>query len=971
MDIDLRAAGGRVQFDGDLSTQAVTGNAIAAFEDIAPLAGLAGQSMAGGLNSTANGRFWGADGADLRITATLTDFEPGEEIAERMLRGQSNMTGDVVLRTDGTVVLTNLSFSGETIDATAEATIGANTMDASASGSIDDLSSLADRTEGTATFTAEVSGSLSGPGVDTALRVADGQLLGYPIRDAVVRLVGQGSSDGWTGTATLGGSFAEKPLSGQVDMETTGAEGGLSFPDVDVEIDENRITGALDRTADGLFSGTLNVAAPDLATLAALAFTEASGAAEARLTFAPVDDRQTISVAVDGTNISYRTLTAESLTGEVRIGDALGTPKIDGSARVTSAQIGTTRLDTVSATASAEGNTTAFELSAKGPNIDLSGTGDLTSDAGVNVLRLATVSGSAYRVPVQLQSPVVVRFDDAAAGLPTMRIAVGGGSVVVDGTLTPDLNLSVVAEGVPASVANGFAPDLGADGSVSGRATVTGQPSVPRIEWRAEWSGMQTAASRKAKLPPLQLSVSGTASLRETTLDGTVTGPVGLSLTVKGNAPFTGEGLAVSVNGRAPLAFLALETTREVRLAGNAQLNIQVSGSAKAPAYAGSIQLADATVIDGETGFGVAGASGRIALDGTRVSTERITGRISQGGQLTLSGTVQIADGMPGDLTINIANGRYNDGQIVDAEFNANLSIRGPLTGGATMSGTVALGRTEIQLPDRVAAATGAIPVTHINAPPGFVAPLSEEIERADRRSASGNLRLDVEVTNAGGIFVRGFGVDAEFGGSLRVTNTISDMRAVGAFTLRRGRIEVIGRRFDLISGTITFAGDLIPVVNFTATAATTGAAITVNVTGPADQPTINFTSNPDLPEEEILSRLLFDRSVSTLSVVQVAQLLDAAAQFSGGGGQGFFARIRDAIGVDDLDIRQNAGGGTTVGLGKRINENVSVGVEAGTDGERVIIDLDLTPNLKARGSAGTGGSGGASSLGLTYEREY
>jgi translocation and assembly module TamB len=102
-----------------------------------------------------------------------------------------------------------------------------------------------------------------------------------------------------------------------------------------------------------------------------------------------------------------------------------------------------------------------------------------------------------------------------------------------------------------------------------------------------------------------------------------------------------------------------------------------------------------------------------------------------------------------------------------------------------------------------------------------------------------------------------------------------------------------------------------------------------------------------------------------------VAQLLDAAAQFSGGArGQGFFAGIRNALGVDDLDIRQNASGGTTVGIGKRINEKVSVGVEAGTgsDDDRVRIDLDLTPNLKATGSAGAGGSG---SVGLTYEREY
>jgi translocation and assembly module TamB len=263
------------------------------------------------------------------------------------------------------------------------------------------------------------------------------------------------------------------------------------------------------------------------------------------------------------------------------------------------------------------------------------------------------------------------------------------------------------------------------------------------------------------------------------------------------------------------------------------------------------------------------------------------------------------------------------------------------------------------------------IEVKHVNAPPSFVPPILPESRPESGPSPTGDLRLDIEITNSGGIFVRGFGVDAEFGGSLRITNTISDPQAIGAFTLRRGRIEVIGRRFDLTTGTLTFAGDLTPYVEFAATTSTSEAVVAVNVIGPADEPTITFTSTPELPEEEILAQLLFNRNVSSLSALQIAQLLDAAAQFAGGSsGQGIFSRVRNAIGVDDLDIRQNASGGTTIGLGKRINDNVTIGVEAGTGGadSRVRIDLDLTPSLKATGSAGDDGSG---SLGFTYEREY
>lgn len=969
---DLSAAGGHLRFDGDLSAQQATGTASAMFEEVASLSGIIERTVSGGVEASARGTFFGSNGIDLNISADLDDFDPGQESLARLLRGRSNVKADFTKSAEGAIAVSDLELTGDAIEATAEATLRNESIEASLSGAISDLASLADRTAGSASFTADVSGALSGPQVDAAVRVEEGELLGYPIRDGIARLFGRRSADGWTATATLGGSFADRPLAGKVEVDATAADGSYSFPDIDVEIDENRITGALERTGDGLLSGTLDVDAPNLATLAALALTEVGGSAEARLTFMPDEQRQAVTVTFNGGDISYRTFAIQSFAGEARIDNAFGTPQVNGSMNVTSAQVGSTRLDTISANASAEGDATTFQLAAKGANLDLTGAGALMNDAGVAVLRLDTISGSAYRVPMAMQSPVTIRFDDTAGGLPSTRIAVGGGSVTVDGAVSPELNLSIVVARVPASVINGFAPNLEADGTFDGRATVSGTPASPRIDWQMNWSDLQTAASSKAKLPPLQLSATGRASLRESTIDGVVTGG-GSSLTVKGSAPFAGDGLALTVAGPAPLTLLALETKRELRLAGNAQLDLRISGSAKSPGYAGTVTLADATVIDGATGFGVTGASGRIVLDGRRASTEQIGGRLSQGGQVTLAGSVDLGAGLQGALRVNVANGRYNDGQVVDATFDASLAVNGPLTGGATMSGTVALGRTEIQLPDRLTVAKGAIEVTHVNAPPGFVPPLTEEKERAARASASGNLRLDVELTNSGGIFVRGFGVDAEFGGSLRITNTISDPVAAGAFTMRRGRVEVIGRRFELVSGTLTFAGDLVPVVDFNATATTSDAIVTVSVTGPANQPTISFTSNPDLPEEEILSQLLFNRSVATLSVVQVAQLLDAASQFSGGSsGQSFFGRIRNALGVDDLDIRQNASGGTTVGVGKRINDNVSLGVEAGSDGERVTIDLDLTPNLKARGSAGSGGSSGAdSSIGLTYEREY
>jgi translocation and assembly module TamB len=445
-----------------------------------------------------------------------------------------------------------------------------------------------------------------------------------------------------------------------------------------------------------------------------------------------------------------------------------------------------------------------------------------------------------------------------------------------------------------------------------------------------------------------------------------------MSLNLGGNAPFTGNGLDVTVKGRAPLALLALNSNRELRLNGNADLDLRVTGSSRAPAVNGSINLVDATAVDVGSGFGIAGANGRVSLNGKQATIERISGRLAQGGQVSITGTADIGrPQIPGRLTLEVREGRYNDGRVINTTFNANLALNGPLTGGATLSGNVALGRTEIRLPDRLGGNAAAIDVKHVNAGPNFTPPIKPQPPASAQRSGSGTLRLDVDIRNTGGIFVRGFGVDSEFGGQLKLTNTIANPTAAGAFQMTRGRIEMLGRRFELTSGLLTFSGDLVPVVAFVATTSTTGTTIQVSVTGRADDPVIAFSSSPEMPDEEILSRLLFDRGVSRLSAVQAAQLVDAAAQLSGvGGGRGIFASVRDALGVDDLDIRQNESGGATVGIGKRINDNLRLGVEAGSgsDSGRVTIDLDLTKDLKLRGGAGQGGTG---ELGLSYEREY
>ena len=53
--------------------------------------------------------------------------------------------------------------------------------------------------------------------------------------------------------------------------------------------------------------------------------------------------------------------------------------------------------------------------------------------------------------------------------------------------------------------------------------------------------------------------------------------------------------------------------------------------------------------------------------------------------------------------------------------------------------------------------------------------------------------------------------------------------------------------------------GDLIPTLNIIATNQSDDVQTSVVIEGRADDPEISFRSSPDLPQEEVLARLLFD----------------------------------------------------------------------------------------------------------------
>jgi len=341
------------------------------------------------------------------------------------------------------------------------------------------------------------------------------------------------------------------------------------------------------------------------------------------------------------------------------------------------------------------------------------------------------------------------------------------------------------------------------------------------------------------------------------------------------------------------------------------------------------------------------------------------------------TGTVVLdaAAGFPADLSISLDSVRYTDGAFVTTVIAGALNLNGPiLGGGGVLSGRINLGPTEISISEGLGFGGQADPdqVTHIRPP----ARVLETLRRAQvggpnppQPTGRTGLTLDLRVVANNQIFVRGRGLDAELGGEVRLLGPTTDIQPVGEFNLRRGRIVLIGQRIEFQEGSLQLVGDLDPRVNFVARTRSEDVTAIVTVSGRVSSPEITFSSEPALPEDEVLSRILFNRATQSLSPFQAAQLAAAAAELAGGGGDGVLAQLRNSIGLDDLDIITDEQGDAALRAGRYVSEDVYVDVQTDSAGDsKVELTYEINERLTARGSVATDGN---TVLGIFFERDF
>ena len=361
-------------------------------------------------------------------------------------------------------------------------------------------------------------------------------------------------------------------------------------------------------------------------------------------------------------------------------------------------------------------------------------------------------------------------------------------------------------------------------------------------------------------------------------------------------------------------------------------------------------------------------AAGSADVSNRIVRITKLTGVTGRNGRATVTGTIALDAGLTANLDARIENGMYTDGSFVTARYDARLKITGPLLRAPLATGEIDLRGTKITLSELPKRALTPDDVKHINASRAVL--LQAREIRRNRPAGSSNLRVDIRLRALDAVSVSGRGLNVILDGGLRIYGPLDNLAADGSFQMVRGRLTLPARSLDFERGSLTFDRDLDPKIDFVAVSRRKDATITLTVSGYASEPSIQVTSVPQMPQEEAMARLIFDNSMLELSPLQIAQIASYVATLSGGGDSGLLSGLQNALGLDQLSITENESGGTDVGIAKRLNDKLSIGVEQTTQSNttRVIIDLSATPELKVRGSIDSEGS---SRIGVYYEKDY
>ncbi|NIO29745.1 MAG: hypothetical protein GTO29_14460 [Candidatus Latescibacteria bacterium] len=216
-------------------------------------------------------------------------------------------------------------------------------------------------------------------------------------------------------------------------------------------------------------------------------------------------------------------------------------------------------------------------------------------------------------------------------------------------------------------------------------------------------------------------------------------------------------------------------------------------------------------------------------------------------------------------------------------------------------------------------------------------------------------IAADVTIKIPSGLWIRGQGLGVELSGELRIVQKGSYPTLTGNLRAVRGHLVFIGRTFQMERGSVVFYGEdeVNPSLNIAMSSNVEGTLIRVAFRGTLQKPELVLTSEPEMTEGDIMSVLLFGKSLEELDHDQMNLLQRRASDIVTSFGLAQLeSRLSRQLGVDMVSFRKGSRDDkrTSVIIGKYISRRALLKYEQVLEEQAsffVNLEYFLTRNFK------------------------
>lgn len=741
-------------------------------------------------------------------------------------------------------------------------------------------------------------------------------------------------------------------------------------------------------------TGEVRVALNDISDLPGAAQTGLAGAAKIQLSLKPTSASD-IAIAVDSEGLHLgpaesATVKTGKLSARVQVKSLFSQPGISGF--ITGETIAAGNLKRGAARLELEGDANSIRWSLKASAADpfqvtVAANGavkPMPAELGISV---AALSGDVAGQPLRLNAPFQVTSRQSGWELAPVDVALAGGGFRFGGSLKDDvIDATLKIEKLPLRHATLIDRRARIEGSLDGALTVKGPLHKPTVE--ASFAASDIAPSLQDQNETLRFTVKLAASQSAEGAKARIemAGPNATSASAWIETPFqfgvkpdaraddTNFPISGAFQARGRLDLIdSLIGLGEDRLDGVVVADAKLTGTRRKPIIEGDLQLSDGFYEGATTGTLLRELAAQVKFTGSTARLLTLTASDGATGAMSGTGTLDLADteNPAGGIELKFESFNALRHELAEITTSGTLKLAGTFLA-PRIDGKLRVDKGEIRIPDTLPEGVVALEVEEVNGRAAGieVRPNASEPAASDAFAAA----LGIEIELPGQTFVRGRGLNSEWKGNLKISGTSRNPRIAGKLQSVRGTFAFAGKSFVLKQGSVFFPGAqaVEPEIEAVAEAKLSALLARVEIEGSISKPTIGVSSEPALPQEDVLAHILFGKTTGQLSAIQAAQLAQTAATLSGTGGAGIVDRVRQALGVDVLNVESDEGDsrGASLKAGKYITEDVFLSVTQGTQpgSQKVGVEVQVLPNITVESNV----SGEAdSNIGVNWKWDY